>query len=340
MKQVRVSLPSDKVNIIQEIEAILGVSFEISVFGDHTVLHFSIDDNQTAKIIEELKGVGVGKVFGKITLSPISFELNSTKEKVILQEKGRGISLDEMISNIKGLALPSWIFLVLSLVAGTLVAFGLLVNNVVIIIASMIIAPLLGPIALSVLGTMLPKNPYRTKAILAEIIGLSSCLAVGIAVGYFWPVPESHELNFQMASRTVPTLVDIFFAILSGVAASIFIIRGESSNLVGVAVAASLCPPVTNVGLLIAFGIKSLDVTFIMLALGSGLLVLLNVASIYCACAIIFWISQSYVRGGTLSSRQFDRISKKYVIQILIAIGILTTIILGIIIFPQTGFFA
>ncbi|MHA1371045.1 MAG: DUF389 domain-containing protein, partial [Promethearchaeota archaeon] len=295
----------------------------------HYVLLTTIENNQTARVIEELKGVGIGSIFGKLTLSPVDIEINSyIQEKELPRvKKGRGISYDEMIENIRGLALPSFEYIFLSLVAGLLAAFGLIFNNLLIIIASMIIAPLMGPIALSVIGTMLPKNPYRAKALIAEILGLATCCGVGLLVGFLIPLPQNQsEIPEQILIRTKPGLGDIIFAILSGIAASIFIIRGESTSLVGVAVAASLCPPAANIGILIAnheFGS----------ALGSVFLLFLNVVSIYCACAIIFWISQSWVKGGTVSTRQFRKISRKFLLQIAIVICVLIGTIVVILIF-------
>jgi len=258
--------------------------------------------------------------------------ISSDKKEVSV--KGRGISTDEMIANIKGLALLNPTFISLIFLAGVLASFGLIYDNVIIIIASMIIAPLLAPIALTVLGTMTPKNIFSKKAILAEVVGLVIIIVIGLIVGaiFNWTNPEMMEASKQIDIRTNPGIGDIIFAIASGLAAGMFIIRGESTSIVGVAVAASLCPPAANVGVLL---VNVANPLFLQEALGSLILLVLNVISIYASCALIFWTAQSFVRGGSVSTRQFRKISKIYMIQIVMAFLILILIIVFIILNNQ-----
>ncbi|MFX1250311.1 MAG: TIGR00341 family protein [Promethearchaeota archaeon] len=332
MKQARITIPIDKVEIVKELEEEIGIFFEISVYKETATLLAIIENNQTSTLLEELKGLGIGTVFGTIVISPVDIEITSFEKK--LSEKGKGISLDEMISNVKGLALLSPTFVGLSVLAGFLASFGLIYDNVIVVIASMIIAPLLGPIALTVIGTMIPSNVYSRKAFIAEIIGLAICLLIGLIVGILLPVIpfvtapiiDSTNLPNQIAIRIEPGLPDIIFAIASGLAAGVFIVRGESTSMVGVAVAASLCPPATNIGVLLAYGL-------VLNALGSLVLLVLNVASIYSACALIFWSSQTLGTGGTISVRQYKRISQKYIIQITFVLSVLIIIIALIIIY-------
>ena len=241
-------------------------------------------------------------------------------------QKGRGIGIDEIISNIKGLGMLSPTFIGLIILAGALASFGLIYDNVIIVIASMIIAPLLSPIALTVIGTMTPKNIYSRKAMLAELTGLVIIILFGLIAGFIYNYsnPDLILNSNQIAIRTVPTYGDIIFAIASGLAAGIFIMRGESTAIVGVAVAASLCPPAANVGVLLA------NRATIEGAIGSLILLVLNVIAIYASCAMIFWTTQSFVRGGTISTRQYKKISRIYIIQIVLTFVVLSTLIVFI----------
>jgi uncharacterized hydrophobic protein (TIGR00271 family) len=224
------------------------------------------------------------------------------------------------------------------ILAGALASFGLIYDNVIIVIASMIIAPLLGPIALTVIGTMTPKNIYSRKAMLAEVVGLLIIILFGLIVGLIYQAASPDTILEQLQNeksqimiRTIPGIGDVIFAIASGLAAGIFVIRGESTAIVGVAVAASLCPPAANVGVLLASGAT------IEGALGSFVLLILNVLAIYASCALIFWTSQSFVRGGTISTRQFKRISKAYITQIVLTILVLALVIILIVLNQQFG---
>ena len=326
MKEVKILIPAEKLEIVKELEDKLGLVFYITIFEKNAKIITVVKDQYTSTLLEELKGVGVGTVFGTIIVSPVSIQITSEAKTIPI--KGRGISVDEMISNIKGLALLTPTFIGLIILAGSLASFGLIYDNVIIVIASMIIAPLLGPIALAVISTMTPKNIYSRKSLFAEVIGLSIIILFGLFVGliYSYANPELildalQTSNSQIAIRTKPGIGDVVFAIASGLAAGVFIMRGESTAIVGVAVAASLCPPAANVGVL-------LGARFFTDALGSLILLILNVIAIYAACALIFWSSQSLVRGGTITRRQFKRISQKYIIQIVMTLLILIAIIL------------
>ncbi len=332
MKDVKIIIPVDKLDIVKELEEKLAIVFNVTIFDEISTLHTVVENQQTSILLEELKGLGVGTVFGNIIVTPVSLTISSDKKEVSV--KGRGISTDEMIANIKGLALLNPTFIALIFLAGVLASFGLIYDNVIIIIASMIIAPLLAPIALTVLGTMTPKNIFSKKAMIAEVVGLVIIIAIGLIVGaiFNWTNPEMMEASKQIDIRTNPGIGDIIFAIASGLAAGLFIIRGESTSIVGVAVAASLCPPAANVGVLL---VNVANPLFLQEALGSLILLVLNVISIYASCALIFWTAQSFVKGGSVSTRQFRKISKIYMIQIVMAFLILILIIVFIILNNQ-----
>lgn len=321
MKQIQVTVPPDKAELVENLFSSLKLNYIKTVQESHNTFLVNAANNETSPILEQLKGIGVGKVFGTISMMPIELEITSERKQKL--ETSGSISVDEMISNIKGLALISPTFIILLVLAGFLAAFGLIYDNVVIIIASMIIAPLLGPIALAVLGTMIPKNPYTKRALLAETVGLAICITIGALVGLMFPI-DTIEEGSQIAIRTAPGIGDIVFAIASGLAAGIFIIRGESTNIVGVAVAASLAPPATNVGVLLANA-------FWHQAMGSLVLLILNVIAIYSSCALIFWSTQSFVKGGTASTREYRKMTRSYIVQISLALLILIGIILLII---------
>jgi len=321
MRELEVMVPANKVPLIKEFYDNQGFSYKLEEFNDLGIITITLENNQTAAILEQLKVLGVGNIFGKIILRPIQLEISSLSKPSA--EKSRSISVDEMISNIKDLALLSPSYVILVIIAGILAAFGLVYDNVIVVIASMIIAPLLGPLALAVLGTLIPKNIYSKKAILTEFVGIILVIFIGILVGLIFKV-SPNDLPTQISIRTQPGIGDIAFAIGSGLAAGVFIIRGENTNIIGVAVAASLCPPAANVGVLLANGLFKE-------ALGSFVLLILNVMAIYFSCALIFWTTQTIIKGGTVSARQFKKISRRYYIQIALAMLILIAIVVAII---------
>ena len=130
MKEVKIIIPAEKLEIVRELEEKLSISFNITVFKETATLLTVIETQHTSVLLEELKGLGIGTVFGSITVTPVTLTISSEKRDSLI--KGRGISTDEMIANIKGLALLNPTYFGLIFLAGILASFGLIYNNVII----------------------------------------------------------------------------------------------------------------------------------------------------------------------------------------------------------------
>ena len=121
----------------------------------------------------------------------------------------------------------------------------------VIIIGSMIVAPLMESIALTSLGLIVPGREYFTKGLLAETIGTVLTGIVGFTIGIFSnirniPIPQ------ELLVRADLTWVVITTALMSGLAAEFIITRNANTSIIGVAIAASLALPTASVGLFLA----------------------------------------------------------------------------------------
>jgi uncharacterized hydrophobic protein (TIGR00271 family) len=110
------------------------------------------------------------------------------------------------------------------------------------------------------------------------VIGIVMGTISGLLIGRDTPTAE-------ILSRTRPTLLDLFVALMSGGAGAYALSRkGVSASLPGVAIAAALVPPLTAVGL-------SLSMGEIRLAGGALLLFLANLIAINAAGGLVFlWL--------------------------------------------------
>lgn len=110
----------------------------------------------------------------------------------------------------------------------------------------------MGPILAQTLGSVLSDVELVKRGFFAEGVGLAICLVVGFVGGLcaaptessaYWPTSE-------MESRaTVSSLyIGVAIAIPSGMGAALSVMGNNTSSLVGVAISASLLPPVVNAG--------------------------------------------------------------------------------------------
>lgn len=175
-------------------------------------------------------------------------------------------------------------FFVLLILASGIATYGLIGDSVAVIIGAMIIAPLMLPI----MGLAYSISAGDSTAMKSSLILSMGGIIVAIAVGFFLTLP----INFifqpdnitQIMVRTLPRLLDLLAALVTGFAGAFAMSRRDiSDTLPGVAIAISLVPPLANTGILLA--------TFnYSLALGSFLLFMTNYFAILITGAVLFGI--------------------------------------------------
>ncbi len=203
---------------------------------------------------------------------------NEAEEEKKAIEKATSISREEIFAVVeKGVKLDN-LFLLLVFLSSMVAAIGLLENNIAVIIGAMVIAPLLGPNLGFALGASLGESELVLESLKTLLVGI--LLAVGFAwlLGEFWPGGfDSPELT----ARTQVAYSTTAIALASGAAASLSLVSGVSSVLVGVMVAVALMPPAVTIGLMLSIG--RFDG-----ALGAFLLLAVNIVSIILSAKLVF----------------------------------------------------
>ena len=186
--------------------------------------------------------------------------------------------------NLWRASVPSLSFYVLLGLSGLIATLGLLANSVAIIIGAMIIAPLIGPItgiaySSTVANRRLLKRSFLTLLTGVLFVVVISALAV-LLIGLKTATPE-------IVARTNPNLLDLVIALAAGAAGAFANTRKRIADaLPGVAIAVALVPPLSVVGIGIAWGETSLSI-------GALLLFITNLTGIIFSGVIILLL-QSY----------------------------------------------
>ena len=173
-------------------------------------------------------------------------------------------------------------FIALMVLATTIAAIGLVQDSVAVVIGAMLVAPLMTPL----LGLALAI--VQDNAMLARISGRSVlygifvALLVGFLVGFL--IPGFDQSTAQMEARGGPSMLDLFVAFASGLAAAYASSRpGLLAALPGVAIAAALVPPIATSGLALSQG--NLE-----LAGNAGVLFVVNMFTIVLASILSLWM--------------------------------------------------
>lgn len=172
-----------------------------------------------------------------------------------------------------------WILITLSSV---IAAAGVAADSSATVIGAMIVAPLMTPILGTMLSVVLADRTNLTRSLLLVIGGALTAIAIGWLVGLLVLGDVVAENNSQVAGRVHPRLVDLGAAIATGAVGSVALIRRDiSDTLPGVAIAISLVPPLSVVGLTFeagaweqSFGALTLFLTNVAAILATGTVVM------------------------------------------------------------------
>lgn len=164
-----------------------------------------------------------------------------------------------------------WMLLVLSSI---IASAGVVADSTAAVIGAMIVAPLLGPIQGTMLATVLGDRANLVRSLALVVAGAAVAVAIGFAIGLTVAGDVVAATNSQVAGRVSPRLIDLLAALGTGVVGSVALVRRDiSDTLPGVAIAISLVPPLTVVGLTLESGAAAE-------ALGALLLFVTNVVAI------------------------------------------------------------
>ena len=151
-------------------------------------------------------------------------------------------------------------YVILVTVASLLAGIGLATNSVVVIVASMLVSPLMGPILALTFASIVHDWKVVRLGVKSELLGLLISVLCGVVVGIvgapFGPDPLEWP-NPEMADRgTYAALgVGIAVALVSGVGVALSVLGNNTNSLVGVAISASLLPPAVNCGINLSYAL-------------------------------------------------------------------------------------
>lgn len=169
-------------------------------------------------------------------------------------------------------------FILLVMLSTIVAAIGLLENNLAVIVGAMVIAPLLGPNIAFSLGASLGETKLVLDSLKAIFIGIVIAILFSIGIGLMWPGDFD---SLELMSRTDVAYSGTAIALASGAAASLSLVSGTSSVLVGVMVAVALMPPAVTIGLMLSIGEYNHS-------LGASLLLAVNIVCINLSSKLVF----------------------------------------------------
>jgi len=203
-------------------------------------------------------------------------------------------AIDELIDDSQ----PNALYITLLILSSSVIASGLLLNNIAILIGGMLITPILTPVLLVALSLSTYKL-YLLKRTLVTL-GKSFLFVFGTTflIAFILGIPENayHQPILEGSTRTA--LLYFFVACVSGVAATLAWARKEVSSLLpGVSISVSLVPPLASVGMWVSAGLWS-EAQFFFIVF------ILNIIGIIVGSMIVFTILGFYKTEDKLDAKE------------------------------------
>ena len=168
----------------------------------------------------------------------------------------------------------------LLLLAGLIALFGLLENSAAVIIGAMLISPLMNPLLSAALALLLGDGKMGKRAAMVLLVSIAAVIGITWIVALTIPLKQATP---EILARTQPNLLDLFIALLSGLAGTLAL-RNSSvamTILPGVAIAVAVIPPLSVVG-------YGLSTNQNLIAGGAFLLFVTNLVSIIISAVVVF----------------------------------------------------
>lgn len=279
MKSIEVEVPKSEADLVNE--TLKAFNDDISKQEtekdeqEYVEFNITIGSEEIDELTEELKGI---KDLERGELTVRVLEQSAIIEKGKEAQGGSAtLSVQEMYSKAISFASftkSSWMLIAL---ASGIAAFGMILENVIIVIGAMMITPMLSPLIASSFGLVIGDKTLIQKSTLYG--ALSVIFSIFMAFLITLPLPISPNSLMYLVSE--PGLIPIVLSLFVGAAAALTFTTEARETFAGVAVAIALVPPSAVAGM-------SLRMVELDLFLNVMIVLFTNVISIILAGSLTF----------------------------------------------------
>ncbi len=176
-------------------------------------------------------------------------------------------------------------FFLMVILSVSMATFGIMLDSVVILIGSMLIAPVLYPVIGLAMGIVMDDRPLISRSFLTLFKSVVYALVAAISISVLFigvSTPDQPVIIKSISDINQSLIMYLAVAVIAGVAASFAMIKPNlNETLPGVAVTVSLVPPLAAIG----YGISKLDWSLVT---NFSLVFLVNIAGIIFSSFVIF----------------------------------------------------
>lgn len=197
--------------------------------------------------------------------------------KVKLEKNQRQGVMDKLIADTQ----PNIGFIGLAAISSLIATFALLIEDIPVLVGAMLIAPFLTPTLLIGMGIIRGELNLLKKGLITLLAGIVIGIIFSVIITLISPIKE---IGDEIMTRSSPTLIQLFIAVLAGGAAAFsYSYRKIRAVLAGAFIALALVPPISIIGI----GIATWNLEILG---GASLLLTANVIGLTIASVAVFFL--------------------------------------------------
>uniref|UniRef100_A0A182REY6 DUF389 domain-containing protein n=1 Tax=Anopheles funestus TaxID=62324 RepID=A0A182REY6_ANOFN len=166
------------------------------------------------------------------------------------------LTVKQVVDGVRAGGSLSFDYLLLIVTADSLAALGLVENNAPNIVAAMLVSPLMGPVMSITFGTIIADRELVKVGFTALALGIFISILFGFIFGLIlgttdmpWGFGDFPTEEMKGRGNARSLWMGILWALTSGSGVAVALLQGSAGPLIGVAISASLLPPVVNCGM-------------------------------------------------------------------------------------------
>ncbi len=247
MRQLQVTVPkkfkSDTEDILE------GYSSDISSSevekDDRKAVEFtvSVESEDIDELTEELKDIE------DLESGELSIRVQEQESLIKKGQKTKGsgsaLSQEELYSKAQEAAVFNNAQWGLIAVASAIAAYGLALDNVIVVVGAMMLAPILAPLVSNTISLVVGDRSLMKDSLFSGGISVLVVIAVSFIAVTPFPVGMNSTLEMVVSS----SVLGVLLSLLVGSAAALSFATGYRDQIAGVAVAIAIVPPLAAVGI-------------------------------------------------------------------------------------------
>ena len=252
MKSVEVEVPEKQNGEVEELLQKYSsdtFSVEAKRKGEETKLYrATVDSSDIDDLVEELKSIK------EIEIGDLVVRVFKQESLIQKGQKTRGgssmLSQEEVYSKAQGAPDFNAAQWALTALSGGIASYGLMLDNIAVVIGAMMVAPLLSPLVSSAVSLTIGDSTLLKKSLRTTLISIP----IVVLIGAISVIPFSLSINSTMNLIVSAGLENMILSLMVGSAATLAYVTGVREQIAGVAVAIAVVPPLAAIGVGLTIG--------------------------------------------------------------------------------------